>query len=565
VPGEPDHRAPGDPAEDRASERDGGVVGGSDEGADATVSQEDPAAEPMVAPAADGVPDTATLGPADRVIPTWTEPLATAASTPVGGPLGRHAAIGRHWFWTPLRVALLLAVIGLAIGWFGKAACVQQYYNEDSEKLELDWRSSRPFTAMCYSDVIPLYSAERLNTGGFPYETSWIDDEGKPTAHVRYMEYPVLTGLFQWVNAKLTDGWLAIAGSGWLPTGLPVTVFFDISAFWLALAWLVTIWAVARTARLRPWDAALIAASPLLLVHAFTNFDTLATALAATGLLAWARRKPVLAGILLGLGGAAKLYPLFLLGPLLVLCLRAGRTRDWARTSVAAVLAWAAVNAPILIAYPRGWWEFFHRNSLRGADPDSLYNVVSQFTGWAGFDGALGPEQTPVWLNAVSALLFLICCAGIAFIALQAPTRPRLAQLCFLVVAAFLLTNKVWSPQYSLWLVPLAILAVPRWRILLAWMTVDALVWAPRMAFYLGDDKKGLPIDWFLSFVVLRDLAVIGLCVLVVYEIYRPARDLVRQGAGGLRVDDPAGGVLDGAPDRLTLQVTGFRRTPART
>ncbi|MGH3880063.1 MAG: glycosyltransferase family 87 protein [Actinophytocola sp.] len=509
--------------------------------------------------------DTATLTPAERVIPTWAEPLATAASAPIGGPLGRHAVIGRHWFWTPLRVALLIAVIGLSIGWFGKAACVQQFYDEESKKLELDWRSSRPFTAMCYSDIIPLYSAERLNEGGFPYRTSWVDDEGKPTAHVRYMEYPVLTGLFQWVNAKMTEGWLVIANAGWLPTGLPVTIFFDLSAFWLALAWLVTIWAVARTARLRPWDAALIAASPLLLVHAFTNFDALATALAATGLLAWARRKPVLAGVLLGLGGAAKLYPLFLLGPLLVLCLRAGKTRDWARTTLAAILAWAAVNVPIMIVYPRGWWEFFHRNSLRGADPDSLYNVVTQFSGWAGFDGRLGFGQTPVWLNAVSAVLFLVCCAGIAFIALQAPMRPRLAQLCFLVVAAFLLTNKVWSPQYSLWLVPLAVLAVPRWRILLAWMTVDALVWAPRMAFYLGDDKKGLPADWFLSFVILRDLAVVALCALVVYEIYHPARDLVRRAGEGVLLDDPAGGVLDDAPDRLTLRVTGFHRTPAKT
>jgi uncharacterized membrane protein len=548
VPGEPDHRAADGPADDRDTERDGGAV-------------DDLAADSAgVAPE---VSDTATLTPAQRVIPTWTEPLATAASAPVGGPLGGHAVIGRHWFWTPLRVALLLAVIGLAIGWFGKAACVQQYYNEDSKKLELDWRSNRPFTAMCYSDIVPLYSAERLNEGGFPYKTSWVDDAGKPTAHVRYMEYPVLTGLFQWVNAKITDGWLAIANSGWLPTGLPVTVFFDVSAFWLALAWLVTIWAVARTARLRPWDAALIAASPLLLVHAFTNFDALATALAATGILAWARRRPALAGVLLGLGGAAKLYPLFLLGPLLVLCLRAGKTRDWARTALAAIIAWAVVNAPIMLAYPRGWWEFFHRNNLRGADPDSLYNAVTQFTGWAGFDGPLGFDQAPVWLNAVSALLFLICCAGVAFVALQAPMRPRLAQLCFLVVAAFLVTNKVWSPQYSLWLVPLAILAVPRWRILLAWMTVDALVWAPRMMFYLGDDHKGLPIEWFLSFVVLRDLAVVALCVLVVYEIYHPARDLVRRGAAGVSVDDPAGGFLDGAPDRLTLEVTGFRRTPA--
>ena len=37
------------------------------------------------------------------------------------------------------------------------------------------------------------------------------------------------------------------------------------------------------------------------------------------------------AGVLIGLAAAAKFYPLFVLGPLLVLCLRAGRMREfWA-------------------------------------------------------------------------------------------------------------------------------------------------------------------------------------------------------------------------------------------
>jgi uncharacterized membrane protein len=501
------------------------------------------------------VEDTESLSPADRVIPTWTDPVAAGASGPIGGPLGRHAVIGRHWFWTPLRVGLLLAVATLALGWFSKAACAQQYYNEDAKQLELDWRSNRPFTAMCYSDIVPLYSAERLDQGGFPYKTKWVDDEGKPTAHDRYMEYPVLTGMFQWVNAKLAQGWAQTAADGWLPTALPVVLYFDITAFWLALAWLVTVWAVMKTARRRPWDAVLVAVSPLVIVHAFTNFDTLATACAAAGLLAWARKRPVLAGILLGIGGAAKLYPLFLLGPLLVLCFRAGRLDAWRKTAGAAVLTWAAVNLPIFLTYRDGWEEFFRRNSIRGADPDSLYNVIMQFAQWPGLDGPLSFQQTPTVLNTVSAMLFLLCCVMIGFVALHAPMRPRVAQLGFLVVAAFLLTNKVWSPQYSLWLVPLAVLALPRWKLLLAWMTIDALVWLPRMAFYLGVDpnnaKKGLPDDWFLGFVVVRDLMVIALCVVVIYEIYHPARDLVRR----LGDDDPAGGFLDGAPDRFTLNI----------
>ena len=95
-------------------------------------------------------------------------------------------------------------------------------------------------------------------------------------------------------------------------------------------------------------------------------------------------------------------------------------------------------------------------------------------------------------------------------------------------MASFLLVNKVWSPQYSLWLVPLAVLAVPHRRLLLGWMLVDALVWPATMLSYLGTDKKGLPTDWFLGTVLVRDAVVVALCVLVVRTVLAPGRDLVR-------------------------------------
>ena len=56
-----------------------------------------------------------------------------------------------------------------------------------------------------------------------------------------------------------------------------------------------------------------------LIFQIFTNFDALATAFATGALLAWARRRPGLAGVLIGLGVAAKLYPLLLLIPLVIL------------------------------------------------------------------------------------------------------------------------------------------------------------------------------------------------------------------------------------------------------
>ena len=161
------------------------------------------------------------------------------------------------------------------------------------------------------------------------------------------------------------------------------------------------------------------------------------------------------------------------------------------------MVTWLVVNLPVMVLFPRGWSEFFRLNTRRGDDMDSLYNVVKSFTGWRGFDPDLGFWQPPTVLNTVSAVLFVSCCVAIAYIALTAKQRPRLAQVAFLVVAAFLLTNKVWSPQFSLWLVPLAVLALPHRRILLAWMTIDALVWVPRMLYLYGEQNRGLPEQWF--------------------------------------------------------------------
>lgn len=470
-------------------------------------------------------------------MPTWTEPLARRASAVVGGPLGSHAVVGRHWFWTPLRVVLLLAVLVLAVSWLAKSPCLQTW--TDGTGVErLDWRDARQYQAGCYSDTVPLYGGARLDRpglGGFPYATSWEQD-----GRVRHLESPVFAGLFQWGNAKLAQAWVAV---GVLPASLPVIVFFDLTAWWLALAWLVTVWALVLLSPRRPWDAVLAAVSPLVLVHAFTGVDALATALATLGVLAWARRRPAPAGVLLGLGGAVAPFPLLLLVPLLALCVRAGRLRDGLRAAGAAALAWAALNVPLAVLFPAGWSEGLRVAVSRAPDRDSLYAVVNVLTG--------APPILPGAVTVVSALLLGWACAAVAWLALAAPRRPRLAQLCFLIVCAFLLVGTAWRPQSSLWLVPLAILALPRWRPLLAWMLVDALVWVPRMAFYLGTDRDGLPVQWFAGAVLLRDLMVVALCVLVVREVWRPEKDLQRTAGPE---DDPHGGVLDGAPDAMVVR-----------
>ena len=51
------------------------------------------------------------------------------------------------------------------------------------------------------------------------------------------------------------------------------------------------------------------------------------------------RAAPYWAGVLLGLAVATKFYPLVVFGPLLLLCLRAGRMREFGKT-------WPARRSP---------------------------------------------------------------------------------------------------------------------------------------------------------------------------------------------------------------------------
>jgi uncharacterized membrane protein len=491
----------------------------------------------------------------DRDLPSRTDTIGAALSEVIGGPVGRHALIGRARFLTPLRVMLIIALVFLALGYSSKAACLHTTGTGTADQRVANWQNQRAYFELCYSDTVPLYTAELLNLGKFPYKSSWIENgsDGKPGRQfdgnlaVRYMEYPVLTGIYQYMSMSMAKTYTALSKLVSVPIIAEVVMFFNIAAFGLALAWLTTVWASARLAGSRRiWDAALVAGSPILIFQIFTNFDALATAFATGALLAWARRKPWLAGALIGLGVAAKLYPLLLLVPMAILGLRTGRLREVGKTAIGTVLTWLVVNLPVMLAYPRGWSEFFRLNTRRGDDMDSLYNVVKSFTGWGGFDQNLGFWQPPTVLNTVTGVLFLACCVVIAYIALTAEQRPRLAQVAFLVVTAFLLTGKVWSPQFSLWLVPLAVLALPHRRILLAWMTIDALVWVPRMEFLYGEQNRGLPEQWFTATVLLRDIAVIVLCALVIRQIYRPELDLVRCRG---QVDDPSGGVFERAPD----------------
>jgi uncharacterized membrane protein len=85
------------------------------------------------------------------------------------------------------------------------------------------------------------------------------------------------------------------------------------------------------------------------------------------------------------------------------------------------------------------------------------------------------------------------------------------------------------------------------------------------MLFLYGEQKMGLPEQWFTTTVLVRDVAVMALCALVIRQIYRPELDLVRGSSStGGRVDDPSGGVFERAADDPPRWLPSWLRPPGQ-
>lgn len=472
--------------------------------------------------------------PGGVVAPTREDPVARAASEAVGGPVGSHAR--PHPWWTPVRVVLALACVSMLLAMVQKTPCVRA-----------DWSGERfRYAALCYSDLPYLYTGR-----GFAERTPPYADTG---GRYQTMEYPVVIGYVAYAGAVLTHalrGWpdvepraaLAVDDVGGAPgVAAESRLYFQVTAVLLAGFALLAAWFMTGVHRGRPWDAAPFAAAPVLWLAGLVNWDLVAVAAVAGALWAWSRGRPVLAGVLVGVGAATKLYPLFLLGALLVVCLRRRRLGAFAATTAAAAVTWLLVNLPPMLYGFAQWKVFWTFNDERGADLGSVWLVWQQS----------GHQVSASGINLASWIWFGAVCVAVLALGLLAPRTPRIPQLAFLIVVGFLMVNKVYSPQYVLWLLPLAVLARPRWRDLLAWQAGEALYFVA-VWFYLGgftaSASTGEQDHAYWWAIGIRVAAQAYLAVLVVRDVLRPERDPVR--ADGV-TDDPMEPTAAAARDQET-------------
>ena len=454
----------------------------------------------------------------------------------IGGALGRHATVTRSAWFNPVPWTIAAAVFTWVVLMARQVPCWQTATNMSPNRI--GW--------LCYSDIPVLFqSRPSFWSGGVLFGS------GGASSASPGLEYPVLIGGFIWV-ARWLAGAMGATISPDATTDQQVSasnIFWAANALMLFVCFAVLVWAHLQMGRnsasphtsgvqMRAFDALFIAASPLVMMSGLINWDMFAVALTSVGLLFWARGHPVGAGVVIGLAAAVKFYPLALVAVLFLLCLRAARMKQWLWFTGGAAVAWVLANLPIFLANRDAWEYFWTFNAQRGPEFGSIWFVLTQM------------NVTIANVSVFETVCLTVCAGLIVGLVLSAPKRPRVAQVALLVMVAFLIFNKVYSPQYVLWLLPIVVLARPVIFDLLVFTISEGLyylaVWG-LIDGVLSDQGGPAPLYWLA--VVLRVGVQIWLVSRVLQDMWQPWDDPVRAPF----VDDPIGGVLNHAPDASWL------------
>jgi uncharacterized membrane protein len=307
------------------------------------------------------------------------------------------------------------------------------------------WASPGQYIHACYSDLPALYSARGLDSNAWPYSS---DDNS--------VEYPVITAMVMYATSFLANS--------------PVS-YFNINIFFLVLLFIATVIVVRK---IRPEFAYLSAIAPAMIASLFINWDLWGIAAMMLAIYWFDRKMYLHSALILSLSISTKFLPIFLLIPIAFILWRDAKLKELVKYVAVVAGTWIAINAPFAFTTPTRWWRFFKLNLERGADWGSIFAFPTP-TGWWRFF-KLNLERDADWgsiwlalrqlgipltnLNYLSILLLLIALTSVAIVLFELKYTPTLASVAFIVMAAVMVASKVYSPQFVLWLTPLAVIAL---------------------------------------------------------------------------------------------------------
>ena len=307
-----------------------------------------------------------------------------------------------------LRILILLA-IGASLLSFAKFSHCEN----------TGWATPGQYIHACYSDIPALFGTRGLDKNDWPFAS---DDNS--------VEYPVVTAMVMYATSFVANS--------------PVS-YFNINILFLILLFIAT---VVLVRKIRPEFAYLVPIAPAMIASLYINWDLWAIATMMLAIYWFDRKQYLHSALIMGLSISTKFLPVFLLIPIAFILWRDDKLKELIKYVGVVAATWIALNLPFALTTPTGWWRFYKLNLERGPDWGSFWLALQQ----------LGISLTN--LNYLSILLLLIALTSVAIMLFELKYTPTLASVAFIVLASVMVASKVYSPQYVLWLIPLAVIAL---------------------------------------------------------------------------------------------------------
>jgi hypothetical protein len=263
------------------------------------------------------------------------------------------------------------------------------------------------------------------------------------------------------------------------------------------------------------------------------RYDLWPAALTVAGLAAVLARRERLGFAALGLGIAAKAFPVVVVPPAVAYVWRTRGRREALVCLGAAAAVAAVLVVPFLAVAPHGVWESIVRQSTRPLQIESLGSAVllaAHHVGGLGLtlDSSHGSQNLggslPDAVGSISSALTAVALLAIWTAAARGPATPeRLVRYTAASLVAFVALGKVLSPQFLIWLPPLVPLVRGRRGLaasaLLGLALLLTQVWFPIRYWDL------VAFEAFPSWVLLaRDVVLVALLAVLMAPAREPAR-----------------------------------------
>ena len=198
-----------------------------------------------------------------------------------------------------------------------------------------------------------------------------------------------------------------------------------------------------------PWLAALIGFWPANSFYWQYKFDLAPAALLVVGLLHALRGRWGLAGAVLAVGTLVKWTPVLAAVALVAWLLTTRRMRDAGTHAAAFAATLAVVYVPFLVWSPSEVLAAYERQSGRAITPESVWYLFLRPFDLARVRTHISfSAGAPAWADALATVVQLAAVSAIVVIAARARDQRGAITAAALAPAAFLLTNRIFSPQF---------------------------------------------------------------------------------------------------------------------